>query len=131
MLATQYLMLMQQGTVAATPLSSWEFFKRTKRQVDVEAVAFPVDDFISQVKEPTESEIKDLYEEEIHSGKLVLKESDWKQEWQGYHKCIWDNFESYYCYPCDYISAKYVDPEEEDPEKLALMKQAKDDVWEK
>ena len=38
---------------------------------------------------------KDLYMEEINSGKLILKQSDWKWSWQGYHRCMWDKFGMY------------------------------------
>ena len=33
---------------------------------------------------------KNLYEEEINQGKLVLKEPNFMLEWQLFHHCVWD-----------------------------------------
>ena len=72
---------------------------------------------------------KDLYMEEINSGKLILDQSDWKWSWQGYHHCMWDKFGMYNIDPSKLVASMYGDPKDEDPEELALMKQEVEDIW--
>ncbi len=49
------------GTVP--PVQAWDYFQRLNRRVKIEAVALDVDDYVSKVGEPTEPQLKTLYEE--------------------------------------------------------------------
>ena len=64
---------------------------------------------------------KNLYEEEIKQGKLVLKETNFMLEWQLFHHCGWDKIEFYPDDPSTVVSRKYEKKEGEDLENLAQI----------
>ena len=57
---------------------------------------------------------KNLYEEEINQGKLVLKEPNFMLEWQLFHHCGWDKIEFYPDDPSTVVSRKYEKKEDEE-----------------
>ena len=63
LLAMRFMELFQRGITPLPPATSWEYFQRLNRQVSLEAVPFPVANYVSQVEQPTEQEIAALYEE--------------------------------------------------------------------
>ena len=64
---------------------------------------------------------KNLYEDEIKQGKLVLKEPNFMLEWQLFHHCVWDKIENYPDDPSVFVSQKYKKKEGEDLENLAQI----------
>lgn len=63
MLARNYEMSYAYAVSTVLPQERWADWKRFNDQITLEAVALPVADFVSQVAEPTDAEIKELYEE--------------------------------------------------------------------
>ena len=63
LLAYRYQFLMGQGFQEATPMSNWDYYQRLSRPVEIEAVRFPVADYLSDVPEPSDTEIATLYNE--------------------------------------------------------------------
>jgi hypothetical protein len=63
LLALRFLELFYRGIDPLPPAVAWDYFQRLNRQVSVEAAAFPVADYLSQVEEPTDAEIAQLYDE--------------------------------------------------------------------
>ena len=48
---------------AISPATRWDWFQRLHRQVTIEAVAIPVDAFVSQISEPTERQLNAFFEQ--------------------------------------------------------------------
>lgn len=49
---------------AATPAQALDYFKRLNRRMEAEVLELPVEDYVSQVQdEPSDAEVKELYEE--------------------------------------------------------------------
>lgn len=52
-----------------TPAQRWEYFQRLNRKVNIQVAAVPVADYVDQVKDPTDDELKAFFED--HKGELV------------------------------------------------------------
>ncbi len=63
LLAMRFMELFQRGIAPLPPATSWDYFQRLNRQVSIEAVPFPVANYVSQVAQPSTQEIAALYEE--------------------------------------------------------------------
>lgn len=70
LLSRNLQLLVWQGGGTSSPLQIWDLFNRLERKIEAEFLAFPVEPFISDVQEPSESELrayfqkyKDIYQE--------------------------------------------------------------------
>ncbi|MBN1909927.1 MAG: hypothetical protein JW818_09325 [Pirellulales bacterium] len=63
LLGMYYGDILSYGSRVTTPAESWEYFQRLKRSVDAEVVPVAVADFIDQVPDPSEKELKTFFEE--------------------------------------------------------------------
>ena len=63
LLALRFLELFYRGIDPLPPATSWDYFQRLNRQVAIEAAPFPVASYLSQVGEPSDAEVAQLYEE--------------------------------------------------------------------
>jgi len=62
LLAQKLVAMARSGTTPATPVASWDFFNRLERQLSAEMVPIAVDDFVDDVEDPSESDVKAFYE---------------------------------------------------------------------
>ncbi len=63
MLADYLVSSFRLSTVATSPLSQWEYFQRVRRSLTTEVATIPVESFIKEVKDPSESQLKAFFEE--------------------------------------------------------------------
>jgi len=63
LLAWKLKQLFYPSVVAATPGQRWDYFCRVKRQATIEAAPVAVADYIGQIEDPTDKELKDFFEE--------------------------------------------------------------------
>lgn len=63
MMAQQYLELQFTGTQIPTPASRWNMFESLNREVALEVIPLPVDNFLLKVKKPEEAELRDFFEQ--------------------------------------------------------------------
>lgn len=63
LMALRVRSLFGRGLVAAPPAQQWEYFQRLNRRARTELVAIPVSDFVSQVPDPSEAELRKFFEE--------------------------------------------------------------------
>jgi hypothetical protein len=59
LLATE---LFQQSLTGFTPEAVYEYFLRTKRSATIEAVAFPIENYVAQTPEPTPGQLMEFFE---------------------------------------------------------------------
>jgi hypothetical protein len=52
-----------QASMAVTPAESWRYFRRLNDRMTAEVLAVPVENFLAQVKEPTDAELRAFYEQ--------------------------------------------------------------------
>ncbi|MCA9188287.1 MAG: hypothetical protein KDA99_21815, partial [Planctomycetales bacterium] len=53
----------QSGTFPASPDSLWDFFNRLERRVRAELLPYPAEQFLAEVGEPKDADVRDLYEQ--------------------------------------------------------------------
>jgi len=63
LLALQYRELFQPCVLAVTPGQRWDYYTRLKRQATIEAIALPAADYLDQVEEPSEEELRQFFEQ--------------------------------------------------------------------
>ncbi|MCA9171659.1 MAG: SurA N-terminal domain-containing protein, partial [Planctomycetales bacterium] len=63
LLALRYINLYQRGMLPPTPEAAWDYYERVNRRVTIEAVPFPAEDYLAKVSEPSEDQIKKLFED--------------------------------------------------------------------
>ncbi|MCG8583603.1 MAG: SurA N-terminal domain-containing protein, partial [Pirellulales bacterium] len=57
-----YAMRANQNTFGDTPAQMWDYFGKLNRRATIEAIAVNVDDYISDVKDPTDAEVEAFFE---------------------------------------------------------------------
>ncbi len=70
LLAWEQKQIFSPSVVAATPGQRWDYFCRVKRLAAIETVSVAVADYVDQIPDPTDEELRDFFEE--HKGKLPL-----------------------------------------------------------
>ncbi len=62
LLAARLRGLVWSGTRAASPIAFWDFFNCAEKRLDAELMAIEAADFIEQIPEPTERELKQFFD---------------------------------------------------------------------
>ncbi len=70
LLAWKLKQIFYPSVVAATPGQRWDYFCRVKRSAAIEAAPVAVADYVDQIQDPTDEELRAFFEE--HKGKLPL-----------------------------------------------------------
>jgi hypothetical protein len=68
LIAQQYQALQYTGVQIGTPLDRWNQYESVNREVAVEVIPLPVDNYVVKVKEPTEAQLReffDLYQDNL------------------------------------------------------------------
>jgi hypothetical protein len=73
MLATDYIEQFSRAASVVPPAQQFEYYKRFNREVTIEALAIPVDQFIDKVGDPSESELNAYFEKH----KTILQPFDY------------------------------------------------------
>ena len=63
LLARQVQTEFQISLIAATPAQRWDYFTRVKRQATIEAIPVAVADYVKQVPDPSDDELRKFFEE--------------------------------------------------------------------
>lgn len=63
LMAMRFVGLFQRGVLPPTPTAAWDYHKRLRLQASFEAVPFEAEDYLAKVADPSDAEIRRVYEE--------------------------------------------------------------------